>query len=125
MTAGVSSGTWRIRRVRDACVLVYIAMGLLVLTIVLIAAAIPDSARTLAYTALALVVAGVITNCAAIVIVTRVMTRSANALTYETKRTDELGLPMRLSAIRPANRQSTPARGADQGHARRSPSTAR
>ena len=84
----------RIRRIRDACVLVYIAMGLLVLSIILIAAAIPGRSRALAYTALALVVCGVITYFAAIVLVTRVMIRSADTLAYETKRTD-VRLPMR------------------------------
>ena len=82
----------RIRGVRDACVLVYIAMGLLALSVILIAAAIPDHSRALGYTAVALVVCGVIIYFAAIVLVTRVMIRSADTLTYETRRTDELGL---------------------------------
>jgi hypothetical protein len=50
----------RIRGIRDACVLVYLAMGLLVLSVILIAATIPSSSRALGYAALALVVAGVI-----------------------------------------------------------------
>lgn len=82
----------RIRGIRDACVLVYTAMGLFVLSIILIAAAIPESSVALAYTALALVVVGVIIQFAAIVLATRVMVRSADTLTYETRRTDELGL---------------------------------
>jgi len=86
----------RIRGVRNACVLVYAAMGLLVLSIILIAAAIPDSSAALAYTALALVVGGVMIQFAAIILATRVMGRSADTLTYETRRTNELGLPVRL-----------------------------
>jgi len=86
----------RIRGIRNACVLVYIAEGLLVLSVILIAAAIPGRSLALAYTALALVVCGVIIQFAAIVLVTRVMIGSADTLTYETKRTGELGLPMRL-----------------------------
>jgi len=85
----------RIRGIRDACVLVYVAMGLLVLSIIVIAAAIPGRSVALAYTALALVVCAVIIQFAAIVLATRVMVRSAETVTYETKRTDELGLPMR------------------------------
>jgi hypothetical protein len=86
----------RIRGIRDSCVLVYIAMGLLLLSIIFIAAAIPDHSVALAYTALALVVCGVIIQFAAIILATRVMIRSADSLTYETRRANELGLPMRL-----------------------------
>jgi Protein of unknown function (DUF2721) len=86
----------RIRGIRDACVLIYIAAGLFVLSIILIAAAIPGRSTALAYTALAVVVCGVIIQFAAIVVVTKVMSRSADTLTYETSRTDELGLAMRL-----------------------------
>ena len=82
----------RIRGIRDACVLVYIAMGLLVLSVIIIAAAIPAGSVALGYTALALVVSGVVIQFAAIVLVTRVMIRSADTLTYETRRTDQLGL---------------------------------
>jgi hypothetical protein len=63
----------RIRGIRNACVLVYIAMGVLVVSVILIAASIPDSSRALGYTALALVVCGVTIHFAAIVLVTRVM----------------------------------------------------
>jgi len=80
----------RIRGLRDACVLVYSAMALLVLSIILIAAAIPDSSVALAYTALALVACGVMIQFAAMILATRVMVRSADTLTYETRRTDEL-----------------------------------
>ena len=82
----------RIRAIRNACLLVYLAMGLLVLGVILIAGTIPFSSRALGYAALALVVAGVIVQFAAIVLVTRAMIRSADALTYETRRTDELRL---------------------------------
>jgi hypothetical protein len=85
----------RIRGIRDACVLVYVAIGLLVLSIIAIAAAIPDRSMPLAYTALALVVCAVIIQFAAIVLATRVMIRSADTVTYETIRTDEVGLPIR------------------------------
>jgi hypothetical protein len=86
----------RIRRIRDACVLVYIAVGLFVLSIIFIAASISGSSRALAYTALALLICGVSIQFLAIVLVTTVMIRSADTLTYETRRTDKLGLPMRL-----------------------------
>jgi hypothetical protein len=84
----------RIRGIRNASVLVYTAMGLLVLSIIVIAAAIPDRSMALAYTALALVVSAVIFQFAAIVLATRVMIGSADTLTYETRRIDELGLPI-------------------------------
>ena len=85
----------RIRGIRDACVLVYIAMGLLVLSIIVIAAAIPGRSMALGYAALALVVCAVIIQFAAIVLATRVMVRSADTLTYETTHSDDLGLPIR------------------------------
>jgi Protein of unknown function (DUF2721) len=81
----------RIRGIRDACVLIYVAMGLLVLSVIIIAAAITSSSPELGYTALALVLSGVISQFAAVVLATRVMIRSADAVTYETRRTDKLG----------------------------------
>ena len=82
----------RIRGIRNACLTIYIAMGLLVLSVIFIAAAIPDKSDSLAFTALGLVVAAVLTLLAAIVQVTGVAVRAANAVSYETRRTEELDL---------------------------------
>jgi hypothetical protein len=73
-------------------VTVYLAMGQLVLSVIFIAAAIPDKSNPLAFTALGLVVAAVLSLLAAIVQVTGVAVRAANAVSYETRRTEELDL---------------------------------
>lgn len=80
----------RIQGIRDSCVLVYAAMGLLVFSVILIAAAIPGRSVALAYTALALVVSGVLFQFAAIIVATKVMRRSVDTLAYETRHTSEL-----------------------------------
>ena len=82
----------RIRGIRNVCLTIYIAMGLLVLSVIFIAAAIPDKSDSLAFTALGLVVAAVLCLLAAIVQVTGVAVRAANAVSYETRRTEELDL---------------------------------
>jgi hypothetical protein len=77
-------------------------MGLLVLGVIIIAAAIPTGSVALGYTALALVVSGVVIQFAAIVLITRVMIRSADTLTYETRRTDQPGLAKPSPPPRPS-----------------------
>ncbi|HKR71380.1 MAG TPA: DUF2721 domain-containing protein [Streptosporangiaceae bacterium] len=80
----------RIRGIRNACVTVYLAMSLLVASVIFIAAAIPDQSDPLAFTALGLVVAAVLSLLAAVVQVTAVAVKAANAVSYDTRRTEEL-----------------------------------
>ncbi|MGN6682268.1 MAG: DUF2721 domain-containing protein [Streptosporangiaceae bacterium] len=80
----------RIRGIRNACVTVYLAMSLLVASVIFIAAAIPDQSDPLAFTALGLVVAAVLSLLAAVVQVTAVALTAANAVSYDTRRTEEL-----------------------------------
>jgi len=82
----------RVQGIRRAIMIVYTAMALLVLSVIFIAASIPDESVPLAYVALGFVVAGVVAVFIAITIAVRVAAKSANALRYETGRLDELGL---------------------------------
>ena len=82
----------RVQGIRRAIMIVYTAMALLVLSVIFIAASIPDESIPLAYVALGFVVAGVAAVFIAITIAVRVAAKSANVLRYETGKLDELGL---------------------------------
>jgi Protein of unknown function (DUF2721) len=80
----------RLRWVRNACLSIYIAIGILVLSVIFLAAGIPAHSDALSFTALGLVVAGVLAEFAGIAIAVAVLTRATDALTYETGRAEAL-----------------------------------
>jgi hypothetical protein len=79
----------RFRRLRSAIMMMWIAIGLLVLSVVAIAAAVTANSEPIAFTALALILAGVAVFFAGVATVIS-PTRSIEALIDETRRT---GLP--------------------------------
>jgi hypothetical protein len=81
----------RIRRLRDAVVIIWTAIGLLVLSVAAIAAAVTANSEAFAFTALALVLAGVAGIFAGIAAVVGPMARSVDALVDEAKETGALG----------------------------------
>jgi hypothetical protein len=81
----------RFERIRNSVLLIWIAIGLLVLSVVAIAVAVTASSEAFGFTALALVIAGVAGVFAGIVGAIGPLARSANALIDETTRTRLLG----------------------------------
>jgi len=80
----------RFRQIRSAVLIIWIAIGLLVLSVAAVAAAVTARSEALAFTALALVLAGVAGVFAGIATAFGAAARSADALIEETRRT---GLP--------------------------------
>jgi len=80
----------RLRWVRNACMMIYIAIGMLVLSVIFLAAGIPARSEVLSFVALGLVVAGVLAEFAGIAIVVAVLTKATDALTYETGHAEAL-----------------------------------
>jgi|SRR5215472_6872122 len=81
----------RFERIRDAVLLIWIAIGLIVLSVAAIAVAVTARSEAFAFTALALVIAGIAGVFAGIVAAIGPLARSANALIDETTRTSLLG----------------------------------
>jgi hypothetical protein len=81
----------RIRRLRDAVVIIWIAIGLLVLSVAAIAVAVTARSEAFAFTALALVMAGVAGVFAGIATVVGPMARSVDVLVDEARQTGVLG----------------------------------
>jgi hypothetical protein len=81
----------RIRHLRSAVVIIWIAVGLLVLSVAAIAVAVTARSEAFAFTALALVLAGVAGVFAGIATVIVSLARSVDVLIDETRRTGVLG----------------------------------
>src|SRR5215469_11007461 len=81
----------RFRQIRSAVLIIWIAIGLLVLSVAAVAAAVTARSEALAFTALALVLAGVAGVFAGIATAFGSMARSADALIDEARRTGVLG----------------------------------
>jgi hypothetical protein len=81
-----------IQRLRSAAIWSYCAIGLLVISVIVIAVAIVARSEEFAFAALGLVLAGVFAEFAGIATVIAMLARSADALIYEATRTRELGL---------------------------------
>jgi len=81
----------RTRHIRSAVLIIWIAIGLLVLSVAAIAAAVTARSEAVAFTALALVMAGVAGIFAGIAAVIGPVARSADPLLDETRRTGMLG----------------------------------
>ena len=81
----------RLRRFRSAVLIIWIAIGLLVLSVAAIAVAVTARSEAFAFTALALVLAGVAGVFAGIATVIGTLGRSFDALIGETRRTGVLG----------------------------------
>ena len=81
----------RVGRLRNAVIIMWIAIGLLVLSVAAIAVAVTARSDVFAFTALALVMAGVAGVFAGIATVLAPMATSAHALIEETTRTGMLG----------------------------------
>jgi hypothetical protein len=81
----------RTRHIRSAVLIIWIAIGLLVLSVAAIAAAVTARSEAVAFTALALVMAGVAGIFAGIAAVIGPLARSADPLLDETRRTGMLG----------------------------------
>ena len=81
----------RLRRIRGAVLITWIAIGLLVLSVAAIAVAVTARSEAFAFTALALVMAGVAGVFTGIATVIGPAARLADALIEETRRTGVLG----------------------------------
>ncbi len=81
----------RVERIRNAVLTIWIAIGLLVLSVAAIAVAVTAHSEAFAFTALALVMAGVAGVFAGIASVYGPIARSASPLRDETRRTGVLG----------------------------------
>jgi len=81
----------RVGRLRNAALIIWISIAILVLSVAAIAAAATARSEAVAFVALALVIAGVAGMFASIATVLTPMARSANALIEETRRTRMLG----------------------------------
>lgn len=81
----------RVGRFRNAVLITWISIGLLVLSVAAIAVAVTAHSEAFAFTALALVMAGVAGLFAAVATVIGPAARSANAVAGETRRTGMLG----------------------------------
>ena len=80
----------RFGRIRNALLIIWITIGLLVLSVAAIAVAATAHSEAFAFVALALVIAGVVAFFAAVASLLAPLTRSANALMEETRRTGML-----------------------------------
>jgi len=80
----------RVGRIRNAILITWISIGVLVLSVPAIAIAVTTDSEAVAFTALALIMAGVAGVFAAIVTILAPLARSANALVEETRRTGML-----------------------------------
>jgi hypothetical protein len=81
----------RVRPLRNAVMIMWFAIGLLVLSVAAIAVAVTARSEAFAFTALALVMAGVAGVFAGVATVLAPIARSADALIEETTRTGMLG----------------------------------
>ena len=81
----------RVGRLRNAILIIWISIGILVLSVAAIAVAVTARSEAAAFVALALVMAGAAGVFAGIVTVLAPISRSANALLEETRRTRVLG----------------------------------
>jgi hypothetical protein len=81
----------RIRRIRNAAVLFSCSVGLLVLSVIGIGAAVTAGSKALAFAALGLVLAGTIAEFAGIATLTVMVVGSSDAVMYETGRMGKLG----------------------------------
>jgi hypothetical protein len=81
----------RVGRLRNAILIIWISIGILVLSVAAIAAAVTAQSDAVAFVALALVMAGAAGVFAGIATVLAPLSRSANALIEETRRTSMLG----------------------------------
>lgn len=81
----------RFRQIRTAVLIIWIAIGLLVLSVAAVAAAVTGRSNAFAFTALALVLAGVAGVFAGIATAFGSIARSADPLIDETRRTGVLG----------------------------------
>jgi hypothetical protein len=81
----------RIRHLRNAAVFFYVALGMLALGVIAIAIGVTAHSAAFGYAALALVVAGVAGEFAGTAIMTTALVTSANAVTYDSVSTADLG----------------------------------
>jgi hypothetical protein len=82
---------WRTQRIRTAVLIIWIAIGVLMLSVAAIAAAVTTRSEAFAFTALALVLAGVAGVFAGIATVIVPLARSADPVIEEARRTGVLG----------------------------------
>jgi hypothetical protein len=81
----------QLRRLRSAVLIIWIAIGLFVLSVAAIAVAVTARSEAFAFTALALVIAGVTGMFAGVATVIGPLARSADAVADEARRTGALG----------------------------------
>jgi hypothetical protein len=81
----------RVGRLRNAILIIWISIGILVLSVAAIAVAVTARSEAVAFVALALVMAGAAGVFAGIATMLAPLSRSANALIEETRRTSLLG----------------------------------
>jgi hypothetical protein len=87
--------------VRNAVLLIYAAIGVLGMSIIVIAVAVVLHSEDFGRAALALVLAGTVIMLAGLVAAGMSMARSADAITYAVERTRRLGLSAELLAPTP------------------------
>ena len=82
--------------VRNAVLLIYVAIGMLGLSFIIIAVAVVQHSEGFGRAALGLVLAGTVVMLAGLVAAGMSMARSADAITYAVERTRDLGLGRRV-----------------------------
>jgi uncharacterized membrane protein len=100
--------------VRDAVLLIYVGIGLLGLSIIVIAVAVVQHSEDFGRAALALVLAGTVVMLAGLVAAGMSMARSADAITYAVERTRRLGLAAIATGSVAVTRQRQSADGSCQ-----------
>jgi hypothetical protein len=103
--------------VRNAVLLIYAAIGVLGLSIIIIAVAVVQHSEDFGRAALGLVLAGTVVMLAGLVAAGLSMARSADAITYAVERTRRLGLPARSAGA--PTRSPVTGRGPSGGRATR------
>jgi hypothetical protein len=81
----------RIRRLRNAGILLYLGVGLVVLSVIAIAISVTSSSQAFGYVALSLVLAGTVAEFGGTTAAAVALLRSADAVSYEAMRTRRLG----------------------------------
>jgi hypothetical protein len=100
----------RHRLLRHAVLLIYVAIGVLGMSIIVIAVAVVEDSEDFGRAALGLVLAGTIVMLAGLVAAGLSMARSADAITYAVERTRRLGLVVSLAAGAAGRRSGQPDR---------------
>jgi hypothetical protein len=81
----------RIRRLRNAGILLYMGVGLVVLSVIAIAISVTSNSQGFGYAALSLVLAGTVAEFGGTTAAAVALLQSGDALTYEAMRTRRLG----------------------------------